>query len=124
MHGPSGGNTILELQLLSFSTGLPHPLAEQPVIFIAAKSFPLGDYKGTTDIVGDFLVLFITFIGRWDENEDMTFLVRWKKGEAHCVSFSRFKAHSLHYRLYHMFRFGLPNGEPTQILLSSRKTSS
>jgi len=106
VHGPSGGNTILQLQLLSFSTGLPHPLAEQPVIFIAAKSLPLGDRNVSIEIVGDFLVLFLTFIGRSDENEDMTFLVRWKKGEAHCVSFSRFEAHPIHHRLYHTICLG------------------
>jgi len=72
---------------LSFSTGLPHPLAEQPVIFIAATSLPLGECNVPIEIVGDYLVLLVTFIGRWNVNEDMIFLVRWKTGEAHCVSF-------------------------------------
>ena len=124
MHGPSGENTILQLRLLSFSTGLPHPLAEQPVVFIAAKSLPLGDCNALIEIVGDFLVLLVTFLRRQNEDEDMVFLMRWKKGEAHCVSFSGFIAHSLPHCLYHMFRFGLPNGEPTKILPFSRKTSS
>ena len=124
MHGPPGEITILQLQLLSFSTSLPHPLAEQPVIFIAAKSLPLGNCYALIDIVGEFLVLIITFLERWNENEDMIFLVRWKKGKAHFVSFSGIIAHSLHHRSYHIMRFDLPNGEPTQPLLSSRKTSS
>ncbi len=123
MHGPSGDNTILQLRLLSFSTGLPHPLAEQPVIFIATTSLPLGDCNVPIEIVGDVLVFLVTFLGRWNENEDMVFLVRWKKGDAHCVSFSGFAAYSLH-RLYHTFRFGLPKREPTQIFVSSHKTSS
>ena len=115
---------ILQLRLLSFSTGLPHPLAEQPVIFIAAKSLPLGNCYALIEIVGDFLVLIIAFLRRWNENEDMIFLVRWKKGEAHFVSFSGFIAFSLHHRLYHIIRFGLPNGEATKILLSFRRTFS
>jgi hypothetical protein len=123
VRGPSGRNTILQLRLLSFSTGLPHPLAGLPVIFIATRRLPLGDRNVLIEIVGDFLVLLITFLGRWNKNKDMIFLVRWKKGEAHCVSFSGFAAYSLHC-LYHVSRFGLPKGEPTQILVSSHKTSS
>ena len=97
MHGPSGGNTVLQLRLLSFSIGLPHPLAEQPVIFIATKNLPLGGCAFPIEIVGDFLVLLTAFNGRWNENEDMIFLIRWKKGEAHCVSFLGFIAHSFRY---------------------------
>ena len=80
--------TILQLRLLSFSTGQPHPHAEQPVIFIATTSLPLGDPDVLIDVVGDFVLLFVTFLEEWNENEDMFFLVRWKKGEVHCVSVS------------------------------------
>jgi len=79
---------ILQLHLLSFSTGQPHPFAEQPIIFIAAKSPPLGICNAVVEIVGDFLVLLIGFLEEWNENEDMFFVVLWKKGEAHCVSIS------------------------------------
>lgn len=39
------------------------------------------------EIVGDFLVLFDTFMEEWDENE-MFFMVLCKSSEAHCVSVS------------------------------------
>ena len=76
----------LELRLLSFSTGHSHPLAEQPVIFITSESLPLEGCKVVIEIVGDFLVLLITFLRAQDEHEDIFFLVHWKKGEAHRVS--------------------------------------
>jgi len=76
----------LEIRLLSFSTGQPHPLAEQPVLFITKKSLLLGHCNVLIEIVGDFLALLITFPWARNENEDMFFLVRWKKGETHCVS--------------------------------------
>ena len=76
----------LEIRLLRFSTGRPHPLAEQPIIFITTKSLLLGHCNVLIEIVGDFLALLITFPWARSEQEDMFFLVRWKKGEAHCVS--------------------------------------
>jgi hypothetical protein len=76
----------LEIRLLSFSTGQPHPLAEQPIIFITTKSLLLGHCNVLIEIVGDFLALLVTFPWAQNEHEDMFFLVRWKKGEAHCVS--------------------------------------
>ena len=76
----------LEIRLLSFSIGQPHPLAEQPIIFITTKSLLLGHCEVLIEIVGDFLALLITFPWARNELEDMFFLVRWKKGEAHCVS--------------------------------------
>ena len=88
MHHPSDRNVILQLHLLSFSTGRSHPLAEQPIIFIAAKSLPLGICNALIEIVGDVLVLLITFLEEWNENEDMFSVVLWKRGEAHCVSVS------------------------------------
>ena len=88
MHHPSDRNMILQLHLLSFSTGQPHPFAEQPIIFIAAKAPPLGICNAVVEIVGDFLVLLIVFLEEWNENEDMFFVVLWKKGEVHCVSIS------------------------------------
>jgi hypothetical protein len=75
----------LEIRLLSFSTGQSHPLAEQPIIFIATWSLIVGHHDVLIEIVGDFLALLITFLFERDE-EDMLFLVRWKKGEVHCVS--------------------------------------
>jgi hypothetical protein len=85
----------LQLQLLSFSTGRPHPLAEQPVIFIATKSLPLGNPTVLIEVVGDFVILMVAFLEEWNENENMFFLVRWKEGEAHCVSVSNFIPHPL-----------------------------
>jgi hypothetical protein len=76
----------LEIRLLRFSTGQPHPLAERPIIHITTKSLLLGHCNVLIEIVGDFLALLITFPWARNEQEDMFFLVRWKKGEAHCVS--------------------------------------
>jgi len=76
----------LEIRLLSFSTGQPHPLAEQPIIFIISKYLPFDHYNDVIEIVGDFLALLITFRRPGNEHKDMFFLVDWKKGEAHCVS--------------------------------------
>ena len=79
---------ILEIRLLMFSTGQPHPLAEQPIIFITTKTVFIGYTLVNIKIVGDFLSLLITFDEEHDENEDMFFLVRWKKGETYHVSVS------------------------------------
>lgn len=83
MDSPIDRNHTLEIRLLSFSTGEPHPLAEQPIIFIASISLILGHCNVLIEIVGDFLALLITFPWARDTNEDMFFLVRWKQGEAH-----------------------------------------
>ena len=83
MHRPS--DTILELRLLSFSTGQPHPLAEQPVIVIDKKILPLDEQMVKIEIVGDFLILLITFF-KQSRNQDTFFLVCWKTGLTHCVS--------------------------------------
>ena len=85
MHDPSERNAILELRLLSFSTGQPHPLAEQPVIFIDKKILPLNLWDAGIEIIGDFLVLLVSFIG-WSTNHDIFLLVSWKTGQTHCVS--------------------------------------
>jgi hypothetical protein len=78
---------ILELRLLSFSTGQPHPLAEQPVIFIDEKFLPLDRQSAEIEVVGDFIILLITYFER-SRNEDRFFFVRWKTGLTHCVSTS------------------------------------
>jgi len=78
---------ILEIRLLSPSTGQPHPLAEQPIIFIGTKSMPLGIDGVHIEIVGEFLIYLITF-EEWVENENIFSLVRWKKGEVHFVRLS------------------------------------
>ena len=52
-------------------------------------SLPLGDPNVLIEIVGDFVILLVTFLEEWNENEDLFFLVRWKKGEVHCVSVSK-----------------------------------
>ena len=77
----------LEIRLLSPSTGQPHPLAEQPIIFIATRSRPLHILGVHIEIVGDFLI-YLIFFEAWSQNEDMFSLVRWKKGEVHFVSLS------------------------------------
>jgi hypothetical protein len=87
-NGPIDRHHTLEIQLLSFSTGLPHPLAEQPIIFIASISLVLDQSNVLIEIVGDYLALLITFPLVQDANVDKFFLVRWKKGGAHCVSHS------------------------------------
>ena len=72
--------------MLSFSTGQPHPLAEQPIIFIASISLILGHCNVLIKIVEEYLAL-ITFPLMRDESVDIFFLVRWEKGDAHCVVF-------------------------------------
>jgi len=81
---------------MSFSTGQPHPLAEQPIIFIDKKVFPLGSWGGQIKIVGDFLILLTTFL-KSSGNKDMFFLVRWKSGLMHCVSIRDY-CKFIHYR--------------------------
>jgi len=85
---PSDRNMILEMRLLMFSTGQPHPLAEQPIIFITTTTVFIGYTLVSIEIVGDFLALLIISKEEQDENEDMFFLVRWKKGETYHVSVS------------------------------------
>ena len=75
--------------MLSFSTGQPHPLAEQPIIFIASISLIPDQCNVLIETVGEYLALLITFQSVMDANVDMFFLVRWKKGEAHRVSISQ-----------------------------------
>jgi len=74
----------LELRLLSFSTSQPHPLAEQPIVFIDKKFLPLGRRSSEIKIIGDFLILLITFL-EGSGNQDIFFLVRWKTGLTHCL---------------------------------------
>jgi hypothetical protein len=114
----------LEIRLLRFSTGQPHPLAEQPIIFITTKSQLLGPCSIHIEIVGDFLALLIAFPWVRSKQEDMFFLVRWKKGEAHCVS--GITAHSgLIAQIVHFTAsFGLPSGEPARNSVFFRKTPS
>jgi hypothetical protein len=83
---PSDRQMTLEIRLLSYSTGEPHPLAEQPIIFIAAKRRHVGQCNVVIEIVGDILVILITFTAVQHETEDMLFLVRWKKGETYSMS--------------------------------------
>jgi hypothetical protein len=78
----------LEVRLLKFSTGQPHPLAEKPIIFID-EIVPFGTCGIQMEVVGDFLALLITFT-EWNRNHDVFFLVRWKTGLTHRVSISRF----------------------------------
>ena len=74
--------------MLNFSSNQPHPLAEQPIIFITSMSL-VGYYKVRIEIVGEYLALLITFSLVQDAKVDMFFLVRWKKGVAHFVSVSQ-----------------------------------
>ena len=78
----------LEIRLLNPSTGQPHPLAEQPIISIANTSLAPAIWGVHIEIIGDFLIYLITF-EESVENENMFSLVRWKRGEVHCVSLSR-----------------------------------
>jgi len=75
----------LELRLLSFSTGQPHPLVERSVIFIDKMTLPHGRRNIKIEIVGDFVIFLITFL-KWSSNQDIFFLVQWKKGLPHRVS--------------------------------------
>ena len=94
-NGPIDRHHTLEIRLLSFSTGQPHPLAKQPIVFIASISLILGHCNVLIEIVGEYLALLITFPLVQDASVDMFFLVHWKKGDVHCVSISRL-LHSLY----------------------------
>ena len=120
MDHPS--HAILEIRPLSFSTGQPHPLAEQPIIFIDKKILPLDIWGVQIKIVGDFLILLTTF-PKSGRNEDMFILVRWKSGLTYCVS-TRDYYKFIHYHRYLTFSLHLPNGELIGISLTSRKTPS
>jgi hypothetical protein len=103
VHHPSEEHHgILEIRLLSFSTGRPHPLTKQPTIFIDKKILPLATCSTEVKIVGDFLILLITF-SDWSENKDIFFLVRWKSGLVHCVSI-RDCCKSIHYSIVDTLR--------------------
>jgi hypothetical protein len=117
----------LEIRLLSFSTGQPHPLAEKSIIFITTKSLLLGRCNVVVDIVGEFLALLITYPMARSESEDAFFLVRWKKGEVYRVSVRRLRhvpSPLLRHSSYCILSVGYPNGEPTHFSVSSRKTPS
>lgn len=90
MHRSSEGNVTLELRLLSFSTGQAHPLAEQPIIFIDKMILPLDRRSSEIEVVGDFLILFVSFLEQ-SKNQDIFLLVCWKTGVTHRVSVSRFQ---------------------------------
>ena len=75
----------MELRLFSFSTGQPHPLAKQPVIFIDKKFLPLDWRFFKIEIVGDFVILLASFVKN-STNQDKFFVVRWKMGLTYCVS--------------------------------------
>jgi len=65
----------------------------------------------------------INFEEEQGENEDMFFLVRWKKGETYCVSFPGFQHNPPCHHLYIMFSFSPPaNGEAMDALISFHKT--
>ena len=64
------------IRSLSFATGQPHPLAERPVIVIDSNKFFNSLFDVLIEIVGEFLVLLITYQSGLDECEDMFFLVR------------------------------------------------
>ncbi|KAN0135799.1 CNH domain containing protein [Lactarius tabidus] len=83
-NGPNDRYYTLEIRLFSFSTGQPHPLAEQPIIFIGSILLPDRPHLWT-EIVGDYLALRITSPLAQNPSLEMFFLVRWKKGEAHCL---------------------------------------
>ena len=84
-HLPYESNSILELRLLSFSTGQPHPHVKQSIIFIDKMIPPHGIRNLKIEIVGDFVIFLITFL-EWSSNEDIFFLVQWKTGFPHRVS--------------------------------------
>ncbi|KAH9170111.1 hypothetical protein EDB89DRAFT_1980645 [Lactarius sanguifluus] len=87
------GMAVHEHDLIVALTACPHPLAEQPIIFIASISLILGHCNVLIEVVGEYLALLITFPWR-DANEDMFFLLRWKKGEAHYLRSSEWGAYS------------------------------
>ena len=63
------------VEVSCFSTGQSHPLAERPAISITSKGLPLEHRNVVIGIVGDFLVLLITFLHAQDEHKDMFLLV-------------------------------------------------
>jgi hypothetical protein len=78
MDHPS--HAIWAILFLKFSTGQPHPLAEHPIIFMDKEDFPFDTWGFQIEIVGDFLILLVTF-----SDSSGLFLVRWKSGQMNCV---------------------------------------
>ena len=88
-----------QIQLHSVSTGLFHPEAEQPIISVVttpcrlrpAVIEMLGDdlelSAAATGIVGDHLVLILTYTSSMNEGhpDDQVFIYKWKTGELKMV---------------------------------------
>ncbi|TFY76209.1 hypothetical protein EWM64_g7803, partial [Hericium alpestre] len=75
----------LELRLLSLSTGQAHPQASQPIVFLAQRSSHFGRCSVLIEIVGDYLVLLLSFPWMRAGTGDAFYLVNWKKGRCHLM---------------------------------------
>ncbi|KAA1474117.1 hypothetical protein DENSPDRAFT_313633 [Dentipellis sp. KUC8613] len=73
-------NLVLELRLLSFSTGKPHPQAENHTLFVDNRTPHFGRSSILIEIVGDYLALLLTFPWVRMGEGDAFYLVNWKKG--------------------------------------------
>ncbi|EPQ57661.1 hypothetical protein GLOTRDRAFT_74568 [Gloeophyllum trabeum ATCC 11539] len=77
--GPNS-RTFISFQILQFSTGKPHPLAAQPVIPVVEATTLFGHISVGIEIVGDLLVLLLTFPFALDA-EDRLYVFDWKTGD-------------------------------------------
>jgi len=74
--------TIIELELLNFSTGTPHKLASHPKIHLTTTvPFAAGRLGISLEVVGDHLVLLLFHMAFRDiVTHDHFFLFDWKRG--------------------------------------------
>jgi len=83
---------------------------------------PHGRRNIKIEIVGDFVIFLITFLGR-SGNQDIFFLVQWKMGLPHRVSVLGLQQIGPP-SLILVLSLGLPKRDFTQVSVTSRKTPS
>ncbi|KAG6832983.1 hypothetical protein H0H92_004867 [Tricholoma furcatifolium] len=74
----ASGKFIIEISLLELSTGSSHPLAKSPTLLIG-DSEP-GQPSILIEIVGEYLVLVMTYRDRFPVSRDRLMVFEWKTG--------------------------------------------
>ena len=82
-HAQTPNMYEIQLQLHSVSTGLFHPEAKQPIISVVAM--PWQQPAAGIEIVGDNLVLILTYYTHEGHPDDQVFIYKWKTGELKMV---------------------------------------
>ena len=75
-HAQTPNMYEIQLQLHSVSTGLFHPEAKQPIISVVAM--PWQQPAAGIEIVGDNLVLILTYYTHEGHPDDQVFIYKWK----------------------------------------------